>query len=89
MNNVEAFLDNLFTNAAKERELNHKGKQYSYKLFSGQWMDELKATGICEVIARRYDKGEDCDILTCKDLTTNETFCCNQFAIKLTEVERK
>lgn len=86
MKDINRFLDGVFMDSARKKEEEQKGKQYSYKLFSGLFMDNLKASGKCEVVKRRYDKTLDCDVLTCRDLTTNETFCCNQFAIELKEI---
>lgn len=84
---MENYLNNLFIDEAKRRENRQRNKRYSYKLYDEIFMDELKADGVCEVISRRYDRFMDCDILTCKDLNTENLFSCNQFAIRLQEIK--
>lgn len=80
---VESHLNNTFYESAKRAEKEMQGKTYSYKLYSGMFMDNLVKQGKCIIDNRKYDRGIDCDILTVTDITTKETFLANQFAILL------
>ena len=81
---IEGFLDGLFTDATREKEERQKGKLYCYELRRG-YGGIPDASGKCIVLSRRYDRCLDCDVLSCKDTGTGETFSCNQFQIALEE----
>lgn len=86
MQNVETFLDNLFTESAKEKEREQKDKIYKYVLLSKDLFETIRKV-TCKVVSRRYDRSIDCDILRCVDIDTNEAFSCNQFRIELSEIK--
>lgn len=86
MADINGFLDGVFADGAKQKEAQQRGKVFSYELYTNIYRDEIKSSGKCEVISRRYDRWIDCDILTCRDISTDKKFSCNQFMIKLSEV---
>lgn len=86
MADINGFLDGVFSEGAKQKETQQRGKVFSYELYTNIYRDVIKASGKCEVISRRYDRGIDCDILSCIDISTGENFSCNQFIIELSEV---
>ena len=86
MTSINSFLDGVFAEGARQKEAQQRGKIFSYELYTNICREGIKASGKCEVISRRYDRSVDCDILTCKDISTEEKFSCNQFMIELSEV---
>lgn len=84
---VESFLDNLFTDSARQKEMASKGKTYYYE-YRKDYCGTPDKAGECIVLSRRYDRGIDCDILRCQDTGTGEEFSCNQFQIVLKQVGR-
>lgn len=83
---VEGFLDGLFAGAAREREEQQRGKLYRYEL-RRKYGGIPDMSGKCVVLSRRYDICLDCDVLSCRDTDTEETFSCNQFQITLMECD--
>lgn len=81
---VEAFLNNLFSAAAAEREAQQQGKTYRYELCRN-YAGKPEMAGECVVLSRSYNASLDCDVLSCKDVATGKTFSCNQFQIILQE----
>lgn len=80
---LESFMTANFEKAARERETEMKGKKYTYKLFSGRFMDNLCAQGICVVLSRKYELSCDCDIITVQDVDTLKVIIGNQFSLIL------
>lgn len=60
------------------------GKTFDYKLMNGDF-SQVIATGRCEVLNRYYNIALDCDVITFRDLDTNETKSVNQFRLNLHE----
>lgn len=81
---VEGFLNGFFMDSARQKELQQKGRVYQYEL-RRKYDGTSDASGKCIVLARRYDRSLDCDVLSCLDIKTKETFSCNQFQIELEE----
>lgn len=86
MANINSFLDKIFMEGAKKKEAAQIGKIFLYKLYTNIYMEEIKSIGKCKIVSRTYDRKIDCDILTCKDIDTEERFSCNQFEIELSNV---
>lgn len=88
---VEAHLDSVFEKGALDIESRMAGKQYKYKLSSiidfTVRGDMNGRTGKCEVTKVRYDKTEDCNFYTIKDVDTGEVMRISQFEIEFEEIK--
>lgn len=81
MNNIESYLDNLFTNAAAKTESFYKDKIIEYTLFDDNC--HIVRTGKGRIRTCRYDKSIDCNIYVLDDIDREILFAAHQFEIDI------
>lgn len=82
---IEGFLDQQFADYAREIENDVKGKQYHYIILN-RYFDRTDKKGICTIERVRYDRSDDSNHYTIKDVNTGEMHSLSQFYIELKEV---
>ena len=81
---IEAHLDNVFAEGAKNIENQVKGKVYKYFIDNSFTMlDAVNLKGICKIDSVQYDKSMDCNVYTITDLTTGQKHKADQLSIDL------
>ena len=80
---MEAYLDNLFAEGAKEKLKQSEGTIYNYRLTDDNY--RLKKKGRCTVINRYYSSSLDCDILVIEDIDTKERITDHIFNLSIEE----
>lgn len=83
----EAYLDQVFSQGAKDQLAYAKGKIFNYNLLDDNY--QVIKTGRCSVENRYYDKSIDCDVITIKDLDTEEFITEHQFKLDLYETKEE
>ena len=84
--NIETHLDNLFASGARDRLANSKNKVYEYTLLSEDFSKKEKS-GKAVMEYCYYSRSIDCDVLTIRDIDTNESITANTFRINLKEIK--
>lgn len=84
---VEKHLDKVFTDSARNTAKYYSGKTWNYEIDDRFSLNSngLKAKGKCVVLGVSYDKHEDCEFYTIRDINSGETYTVNQFIIELKE----
>ena len=84
MGNVEAHLDRVFEESAKETQSYYANKIVQYKLYDNDMCNIIKE-GKCTVNSCSYSRSLDCNIYSVTDVDTGENFSGHQFRLKLSE----
>ena len=84
---VEAHLDNVFQDGARQKEKDMKAKTFQYKLNGRGYTVENgeRGSGRCIVESVRYDKSLDCNVIRFKDIDTGKTRSVCQFEVTIKE----
>lgn len=84
---IESQLDNVFNEAAQEKGQRLKGKNYNYTYKNGVFFDQIVSTGICRILAIKYSRKFDCDIISIQDINSGMIYNCIEFGLNLKEVD--
>lgn len=85
--NMNNYLNDLFSDSAKNKLQQQIGKVYNYSIKYLSGVASNKNTGRCIVVDRYYDDFCDCDMIVIEDINTKEQLIINQFELILMEVE--
>jgi len=83
---IERFLTENLSNAAYDKFIQSKNKIFDYTWFNSDYSVKQKS-GKCIVTSRRYSIVYDCDIISIKDIETEESITDDIFHLSLKETE--
>ena len=83
---VESYLDQSFADYAASLQNDVNGKKFSYIILDRN-LDRTDKRGICTIESVRYDKSDDSNYYTIKDVDTGRTYSFSQFYLELNEIE--
>lgn len=83
---VESYLDQSFAEHAASIQNDVKGKKFSYIILNRN-LDRTDKRGICTIENVRYDKSDDSNHYTIKDVDTGRTYSFSQFYLELDEIK--
>ena len=78
---MENHITQVLSQGAAEKFANQKNKTFQYRHFDSDY-NEI-SSGRCQVLSRTYNLAIDCDVLTYRDLDTNEVRIADQFHLNL------